>query len=151
MTGVTNANAAAMITRDEGLNLCLYDDATGRAITRGSTVLGHPTIGYGTNLDEPITEKIAAYLAEYRIKRIVDQLSTHTFFVGLISPIRQAVIIDMAYNLGVSGLLDFHKMIAAISKNYYTIAAAEIMDSKAAHELPNRYTRLANSMRFNRV
>jgi hypothetical protein len=47
----------------------------------------------------------------------------------------QLVLIDMAYQMGVSGMFAFKKMIAAIYCNYYSLAADELLDSEYHRKL----------------
>jgi len=35
------------LTRHEGLRLAVYDDATGKPLEQGDTIVGHPTVGVG--------------------------------------------------------------------------------------------------------
>lgn len=44
------ALATKHIRENEGFRLYLYDDRTGLPIASGSTVIGHPTVGYGRNI-----------------------------------------------------------------------------------------------------
>ena len=47
----THRELAARLIRDgEGLRLKVYDDASGKPVTAGSVLAGHPSIGYGRNL-----------------------------------------------------------------------------------------------------
>jgi lysozyme len=59
---------------------------------------------------------------------------------------RQAVILDMAYNLGISGVLMFKKMWAEIGRAYFRAAADEMLDSKWAKQVGDRADRLASIM-----
>ena len=63
----THRELAARLIRDgEGLRLKVYDDASGKPVTAGSVLAGHPSIGYGRNLaGKGISESEAdAMLAE---------------------------------------------------------------------------------------
>lgn len=63
---------------------------------------------------------------------------------------RQDVIVNMAFNLGVHKLLGFHNLLAALKSEDYDTAAAEMLDSAWALELPARADRLARQMRTGR-
>lgn len=128
-------NVIDMLKRHEGLRLHPYRDTVGKL-----------TIGYGHNLsDNGITQREADMLLHDDLLVLERQLPAYPWFAKL-NPTRQAVIIDMAFNLGVAGLLQFTGMIAAIEADDYAQAAAEILDSKAARQLPNRYHELAHLM-----
>lgn len=64
-----------------------------------------------------------------------------------IDDVRQDVLVNMAFNLGVGGLMEFHDMLKDASLGMWSACAAEILDSKAARELPARYGRLAEQMK----
>ena len=64
-----------------------------------------------------------------------------------LNPNRQAVIIDMAFNLGFGGLREFVKMITAVQESRYDDAADEMLASKWAKQVGNRAKKLAGMMR----
>ncbi|MGM0411280.1 MAG: glycoside hydrolase family protein [Bacillota bacterium] len=108
---------------------------------------GYLTIGYGRNLDaKGISREEAAHLLENDIKEVVKDLKKHYWFTTL-DKIRQKVIIDMAFNLGVNGLLSFKKMIQALKEKNYDKTADEMLDSLWAEQVGNRADRLARMMR----
>jgi lysozyme len=59
---------------------------------------------------------------------------------------RQDVLVNMAYNLGVPGLLAFHHTLQAAESGDYTTAAAGMLASKWATQVPKRAKRLAQQM-----
>ncbi len=128
--------AVSMIKRHEGLRLKVYTDTVGK-----------PTIGWGRNLeDKGITREEASVLLNNDIAETAAWLNTLPWFDAL-NIARQAVIMDMAFNLGRHGLLGFPKMIAALAEQNYLHAASEILDSDAGRMLPTRYGELAEIMR----
>jgi len=60
--------------------------------------------------------------------------------------VRQAVIIDVVFNMGLPRFRGFKNTIRAIEKGNYRKAAEELLDSKAARELPIRYDELAQML-----
>lgn len=107
---------------------------------------GYLTIGVGLNLDAGITEDEAIWLLQNRLKGIIAQLEQYDWYTKL-DPIRQKVLIDMAYNLGMAGLLKFRRMIAAIELGDYEAAADQMLDSRWARQVKTRADRLAEMMR----
>ena len=67
-------------------------------------------------------------------------------YANLKADARRALL-DMAYNMGVPGLLGFQKMWAALAAGDYERAAEEALDSVYARELPARAGRVADRMR----
>lgn len=122
----------------EGLRLKSYQDH-----------LGHWTIGYGTNLEVlEIDEELAEKWLLDRLELIWFALCDVEGFQG-ISSVRQDVLIEMAYQLGVSGCLKFKKMWAAIREGDFWAAASEGEDSRWCREqTPDRAKLLMTRMRY---
>jgi lysozyme len=72
------------------------------------------------------------------------------FFSALSDP-RQAVILDMSFNLGLNGLLEFKEMLAALKAGDYERAADEMLNSKWAQQTGRRAVENAYIMRNNSV
>ena len=81
------------------------------------------------------------------LQAIQDALSADWTWFTPLDPVRQDVLTNMAYNLGVAGVLGFVAMAVNLGVGAYGMAADEIMNSEAARELPARYQRLADAMR----
>ncbi len=107
--------------------------------------LGIPTIGYGIKL--PLSEEEAELLLKHRLdKKILELNKKEPFFLDLPQK-AQEVIANMAYQLGVGGVLKFKKMWMALKNGDYQKAADEMLDSKWAKQTPNRAKRLSKIMR----
>jgi lysozyme len=120
----------------EGLKLRPYKCSAGKL-----------TIGIGRNLeDRGITKEEAIYLAKNDIQGVEQALALNHWYATL-DPIRQKVIIDMAFNMGINGLLKFKKMILAIERRDFVKAADEMLDSLWAEQVGVRAKRLAEMMR----
>ncbi len=127
-------DAIKMIKEHEGFKSFQYID------TRGFS-----TIGYGTKL--PLTKEEAEILLKHRLERKINELiKREPFYLKMPKPAK-AVIADMAYQLGVSGVLGFRKMWKALKKRDYRKAADEMLDSMWAKQTPNRAKELANIIR----
>ena len=108
---------------------------------------GKLTIGVGRNLDDKgISELEALYLLWNDIKDVMDALDRYAWYRQL-DPVRQKALIDMAFNLGLGGLMQFKKMIAAIELGDYGAAADQMLDSRWARQVKTRADRLAEMMR----
>ena len=108
---------------------------------------GKLTIGVGRNLDDKgITEAEAMFLLKNDIDKVIKDLSKYKWFNDLY-PVRQKVIVDMAFNLGIAGLLKFKKMIAAFEEKDYEKAADEMVDSRWYKQVGERGKRLENMIR----
>jgi len=129
------AHITEQLILHEGLRLKPYRDTVGKL-----------TIGVGRNLDDVgISRDEAEYLLRNDIAKVMASLSKFDWFNSL-DFVRRKVIIDMAFNLGLGGLLLFKNMISAIKEQDYKRAAAEMLDSKWAQQVKTRADRLALMM-----
>lgn len=141
----------------EGMVLTVYQDT-----------LGIDTIGIGRNLQDRgiskeeldhmdiphidliyrdgITEADARYLAKNDVRIVEDELLRAHPCVDRLDAVRQLVLIDMAFNMGVPRLCKFKKMWAAIHDEDFIIAAKEMLDSRWANQVKSRSTKLAHAM-----
>lgn len=107
--------------------------------------LGVLTIGYGHNLGVPISRRAAAVILEEDLEAALLAAETFSWFAGL-TPARQAVVVNMLFNLGLTKFLGFRRMLQALVDGDYTRAAVEMRDSKWYSQVPVRADRLAREM-----
>lgn len=111
-------------------------------------VCGKLTIGFGRNLEQKgIGYDEALFLLDKDIAFAKLQLQNHFNWFKSLDEVRQGVLINMVFNLGLAGLLKFKKMLEFVTKEDWGNAAFEMLNSKWAHLLPNRAVVLANIMR----
>ncbi len=92
---------------------------------------GKLTIGYGRNLeDNGISKQEALVLLESDIMNIKLELEDKLSFFYALDDIRQNVLIEMAYNMGVPNLLKFKKTLESIEKHDFLSASKEMLNSK---------------------
>jgi lysozyme len=119
------------LTRDEGLRLKPYQDTVGKT-----------TIGVGRNLSVVgISEAEAQLLLANDVGRVNAALLAFGWFTAL-DPVRQGAIINMAFNLGVNGLMHFPHMLAALQFKDWITAASEMTNSVWAQQVGPRAQRL---------
>lgn len=125
------------LKRHEGLSLKVYKCTAGKV-----------SIGYGRNLDDKgITQAEADLMLENDVLFLISVLPAKIpLFNGLNKP-RADVLVNMAFNIGINGLLNFKKMLTAIDDGYFTRAAAEMLDSKWAFQVGDRALELAEQMK----
>ena len=145
------------LVKHEGLRLQVYQDT-----------LGIDTIGIGRNLkdrgiskeeldelDIPtidhvyeygITEADAMILAENDVQIVEEELLRAHPCVEDLDAVRQLVLVDMAFNMGVPRLCKFKKMWSAIHENKFDVASKEMLDSRWANQVKSRSVKLANAM-----
>lgn len=124
----------------EGFRSLVYDDATGKPIGPGSVLVGNPTIGNGWALNKrPMTRPQADRHTSETLDELTFELLHLIPFWFSLDDVRQDTLLELAYNLGVGGMLGFPKMLDAMRRRRWDEAGAELMDSDAARALPDRY------------
>ena len=109
---------------------------------------GFLTIGVGRNLEtKGITKEESRFMLAHDIADA--ERDARIFFpeFGYLSANRQIVLIDMAFNLGLGGLLKFRRFQQALEKRDYEWAAREMDDSKWASQVGRRADTLIEMMR----
>lgn len=136
------------LIRHEGLRFTVYDDDDGMPIKQGTIVKGHPTIGVGRNLEaKPISRDIAMRMLDEDVfDAEADLLRNIPFFKGL-DPVRQDVLVNMSFNMGITRLMGFRKMWSALALRNYDEVSKEMLDSKWAKQVKGRATELSEQMR----
>lgn len=125
------------LARDEGRRAKPYTDTT-----------GHLTIGIGRNLDDVgLSDDEIDYLFEHDLRRTEDELLRVLPWVATLDEARLGVLLNMSFNLGVAGLLEFRKMLAAVERGDWETAAQEMGDSVWATQVGGRAARLMLQMR----
>jgi lysozyme len=96
---------------------------------------------------EPMKESEASYLLQNDLSRIVSKLEFNITAWHKLDEVRKAVLINMAFNLGVTGLFKFKNTLEAVNNGYFNRATAEMFDSKWRKEIGQlRFTELALQM-----
>ena len=112
---------------------------------------GAHTVGYGRNIDQKhggigISEDEADYLLRNDIDRTISECQRWDWFDEL-DPVRQSVVVQLCFQLGWPHLSGFNRMLTALTKQDYETAAAELLDSRFAEQVPQRANRLAEQLR----
>ena len=108
---------------------------------------GKLTIGVGRNLeDRGISAEESAMLLANDIAAMERELQHALPWVATLDEVRQRVLVDMAFNLGIVGLLAFKRTLGAIAAGQYQQAATMMLDSKWARQVGQRAERLSRMM-----
>lgn len=128
---------------EEGLRLRAYRCTAGKL-----------TIGYGHNLEakpyfngeripSEITEAMANQLLEKDVDDVHDQLATVYHGFLLLQGARRDACVNMAFQLGVQGFMQFKQLLVALDKCEWAKAYTAALDSKWARQTPHRAERVA--------
>jgi lysozyme len=142
---VSVTNLIDALKRDEGLRLTPYKD------TRGFT-----TIYYGHNLDanplpdaviQAANEATASVVLMADVARIQLKLFQDLPWIQQKPLVIQGVFTNMAFNLGVNGLKEFHNMLACAQSGDYEKAADAGRQSAWYTQVGDRAKRLMQQLR----
>lgn len=127
----------AELKRDEGCRLMPYRDTVGKL-----------TVGVGRNLDDVgISESEADFMLMSDVGRAEGGLDSKIPWWRTLDETRQRVLLNMAFNMGIDGLLGFKNTLAAVKAGEWSKAADGMLDSKWAAQVGQRAVRLAKLMK----
>lgn len=108
---------------------------------------GYMTIGYGRNIEERgISSDEAELLLSDDVASVIKECHQFDWYAAL-DEVRQVVVCNMVYNIGINRFKGFKKTIGYIKHKKYDEAAIEMLDSKWASQVGPRATRLSNMMK----
>ena len=129
-----------MLKQHEGVIPYVYKDS-----------LGYDTIGVGFLVDKNkgggCPPAVIDFWLDYEIAAKKAELLSRLPWVSSLSQIRQDCLFDMAYNLGVAGLVGFSQTLSHIKAGEFEAAAQGMLSSRWASQVGRRAVHLANLMR----
>lgn len=128
------------LRRDEGVKKHAYRDH-----------LGYLTIGVGRLIDERrgggLSDHEIDFLLQNDIDRVIGALTYRIPFYTELSEARQRALANMAFQMGINGLLRFSKMLEAMRIGHFDRAYIEALDSDWATQTPERAKRIAKMIK----
>jgi|TARA_Y100001973_G_C5136462_1_gene300598 lysozyme len=125
------------IKHHEGFVEHVYDDS-----------LGIPTIGYGFAIkDLVLDEDIAEEILIRKLEKLKRNANARFKWLEDMPQEVQEVVLNMCYQLGVTGVSKFRKAISAMQEGEWSEAADEMLDSLWARQTPNRAKELSDIVR----
>lgn len=112
---------------------------------------GYPTVGYGFKLgnkSDPLPKFVMPKAAgDAWMQAIIDHIRSElSGELSWMNEARQSIVISMAYQMGIKGVLSFTNMWVAIRKGDWEKASREMLCSKWAKQTPARAHRHAEVM-----
>lgn len=140
------------LKRQEGLRLAAYADSLGiLTIGYGHNCESSPVPGVSNTGDTITLEEAERIFSDDLFKSAV--ILGHTLpWLRLIAPARQAVLVNMAFNMSIgnqldgTGLMGFRRMLKAVQTGDYVTAAREMLDSRWATQVGPRARELSRQM-----
>ncbi|BBF76069.1 glycoside hydrolase family protein [Acinetobacter ursingii] len=135
-----NTNITRLLRGEEGEKLYEYKDH-----------LGYSTIGVGRLIDKRkgggITSEESAYLLGNDILKRLTELDLKLPWIKRLDDARRGVLLSMAFQMGVDGLLAFKNTLEMVRTGRYADAANGMLNSLWARQTPQRAQRHAVQMR----
>lgn len=111
---------------------------------------GFTTIGCGRLIDKRkggrLTDLEIDYLLENDIREKTHEVMQALPWAASLNEPRKAVLIGMAFQMGLKGLLNFKLMLASCRDERYADSAEQMRQSKWAKQTPKRAKRMAAQM-----
>ena len=133
-------NSYEQLKRDEGEVLHAYQDH-----------LSYWTIGIGILIDKRkgggLRPEESEFIFNNRLRILNEQLDRRIPWIGKLDPVRRGVLVNMAFQMGIDGLLGFRNTLAMVERGDYAGAARGMLNSLWAKQTPARANRLSVQMR----
>lgn len=130
----------SQLREDEGEVLHAYNDSE-----------GYLTIGIGTLIDKRkgggLLPEESAFIFQNRMRILKDRIRKALPWFDELDVVRQGVLLNMAFQMGVDGLLKFKNTLRHVQARQWTAASVGMLDSLWAKQTPERAERLAEQMR----
>lgn len=129
---------------DEGRRRCVYRDH-----------LGFHTIGIGRLVDDRkpgagLRDSEMEFMLRNDIDERIDELTRRLPWFQNLDDARRGVLLNMSFQLGVDGLLQFKRTLALIEAGKYEDAARNMLVSLWAQQTPERAKRMVEQMKTGR-
>ena len=130
------------LRRDEGVRYSPYLDSVGvKTVGVGHNLEAHPL-----DLSYPLTDEQVDLILSADLVSVFHDLDGNIGWWRTLSYPRQRVLANMCFNLGITRLLGFRRMLLAVERGHYDQAAREMLQSKWATQVFDRAIRLAEMM-----
>ena len=135
------------LRRDEDERQYAYDDANGKTLVKGTSLRANLTIGVGRNLSaKGISQKERDFLLANDIQDATVGMESNWPWAMQLDDARQGAFKNLIFNMGVRKLSGFTHFLAAMQAGDWPAAKAQLLDSAADHEEPERIARLATQI-----
>ena len=114
--------------------------------------LGFSSIGIGILIDKRkgggLLPEESSFIFQNRMRILKDRIRQALPWFDELDEVRQGVLLNMAYQMGVDGLLKFKTTLSHVKARQWTAASVGMLDSLWAKQTPERAERLATQMRL---
>lgn len=132
---------SAQLRRDEDERATAYQDHLGFWTIGVGRLIDARKKGAGLRPDE------ISYLLRNDINDRINGLTKALPWFGTLDAARQGVLLNMAFQMGTDGLLQFTTTLARVAKGDYQGASESMLQSKWATQTPERAKRMSEQMK----
>ena len=109
---------------------------------------GHDTIGVGFKVDDLfLSEKVCDLILEEKLNDLIPRIERKLNWFRYAQDEVKLVIVNMSYQMGLNGVLQFKRALAAMEIKNWEMAADEMLDSLWARQTSRRANELADIIR----
>ena len=109
---------------------------------------GHDTIGVGFKVDDLfLSEKVCDLILEEKLNDLIPRIERKLSWFRYTQDEVKLVIVNMCYQMGLTGVLKFKRALAAMEIKNWEMAADEMLDSLWARQTSRRANELADLIR----
>ena len=109
---------------------------------------GFDTIGYGFAIkDLELDEDLAEEILLRKVEKLISRVRKRFDWLDSVPPEVQGVLVEMSYQMGLSGVCKFKKALHAMQMCQWELGAKELLDSRWAKQTPNRAKELSEIIR----
>lgn len=134
---MTINNIKDLLVLHEGVRKFPYLD------TKGITTIG---VGFNLSTVGLYPEEID-FMLTFRLGKAKEDLERIFPYINELDEVRQAVLLDMCYNLGANALAQFKQTLASVQDGNYELASEQMLQSLLAGQTGTRAKRLSEMMK----
>ena len=131
---------------DEGVIYEIYIDHLGYPTFVVGHLITEKDKEWGLPMGTPISKKRVSECLDKDIEIVCTELDKNMKWWKELDDVRQRVLANMAFNLGLPRLSKFVNFLTAVQDSNWEKAADEMMDSKWANQVGDRAVRLSKKM-----
>ena len=110
--------------------------------------LGIDTIGYGFAIKDLVLEEdICDMILERKLEKLKPKADAKFKFLKDIPQEKSDIVYEMCYQMGVTGVSKFKKMLKHLEDGNFEKSSIEMLDSLWAKQTPNRALKMSNRMK----
>lgn len=98
---------------------------------------GFLTIGYGFDIDAGISQYAASKLLQAQVSEAETACQSYVWYQAA-DPVRQSVLVELTFNMGLEKLLEFQHMLDACASKDWTSAGQQLQNSAWFGEVGER-------------